>query len=73
MKVIRVILWLLIIVECIIQIILSYWWYKYEGITYYLLIKDGILSDIGNILLMCIVIILLYILVRWITKPLCNR
>ena len=30
MKVIRVVLWLLIVIECIIQAIQSYWWYEYK-------------------------------------------
>ena len=42
MKVIRVVLWLLIVIECIIQAIQSYWWYKYKGITYHLLVKNSI-------------------------------
>ena len=46
MKVIRVVLWLLIVIECIIQAIQSYWWYKYKGITYHLLVKNSILPCI---------------------------
>lgn len=66
MKIIRVVLWLLIVIECIIQAIQSYWWYKYKGITYYLLVKDSMLPCIEHILLISIAIILLYLFTRWI-------
>ena len=66
MKVIRVALWLLIVIECIIQAIQSYWWYKYKGITYHLLVKNSILPCIERILLISIAIILLYLFTRWI-------
>lgn len=64
MKVIRVVLWLLIVIECIIQAIQSYWWYK--GITYHLLVKNSILPCIERILLISVAIILLYLFTKWI-------
>ena len=65
MKVIRVVLWLLIVIECIIQAIQSYWWYKYKGITYHLLVKNSILPCIERILLISVAIIL-YLFTKWI-------
>ena len=73
MKVIRVVLWLLIVIECIIQAIQSYWWYKYKGITYHLLVKNSILPCIERILLISVAIILLYLFTKWIIGKCYNR
>ena len=44
MKMTRIVLFVLIIVECFVQGILTYWWYKYKSGAYYnLVIKKSML------------------------------
>lgn len=67
MKMTRIVLFVLIIVECFVQGILTYWWYKYKSGAYYnLVIKKSMLYHIlcqtENILLIVIAIILFYLL-----------
>lgn len=65
----RIVLFVLIIVECFVQGILTYWWYKYKSGAYYnLVIKKSMLYHIlcqtENILLIVIAIILFYLLIK---------
>lgn len=39
MKMTRIVLFVLIIVECCVQGILTYWWYKYKSGAYYNLVS----------------------------------
>lgn len=69
MKMTRIVLFVLIIVECCVQGILTYWWYKYKSGAYYnLVIKKSMLYHIlcqtENILLIVIAIILFYLLIK---------
>ncbi len=66
MRNVRIVLLVLVVAECCIQAVLSYWWYKYKGITYHLLVKNSILPCIERILLISVAIILLYLFTKWI-------
>ena len=66
-KTIKVILLILIIVECAIQGRLSYLWHKYHGALGYYLNKSELLQ-IDQWLLLAIAVILCYILARWIVR-----
>jgi len=72
MKVIKIVLWLLIGTEFVIQIVQTYWWYTYKGITYYLLVKDSTLPYIERILLISIAIVIFCLLIRWVTNKQMN-
>ena len=47
MRYVRIVLLVLVVAECCIQAVLSYWWYEYKcGAYYNLVIKGGALHYI---------------------------
>lgn len=68
-KIIKIVLLVLIIVECVVQGRLTYLWDTYHGgLGYYL--NKPYLIQIDKWLLIAIAIILCYLIIRWIVRKL---
>ena len=69
MRNVRIVLLVLVVAECCIQAVLSYWWYEYKCGAYYNLVIKGdtlhyILCQVEDVLLVTITILLFYLLIR---------
>lgn len=69
MRNVRIVLLVLVVAECCIQAVLSYWWYEYKCGAYYNLVIKGdtlhyILRQVEDVLLVTITILLFYLLIR---------